>query len=44
MRVGSTIEIPYANANGQEVNAESARALGRALAAALRAYLLEDGS
>ena len=44
VRVGSTIEIPYANANGQEVNAESARALGRALAAALRAYLLEDGS
>lgn len=42
LRVGSTIEIPYATANGQEVNADSARAFGRALAAAIRAYLLAD--
>lgn len=43
LRVGSTLEIPYARANGQEVNSDAARAFGRALAAAIRAYLLEDG-
>jgi hypothetical protein len=39
MRVASLIEIPYANAGGAEVNAESARFFGRDLAAALRRYL-----
>jgi hypothetical protein len=39
IRVGSSIEIPYANANGVEVNAASARLLGRDVAAALREYL-----
>jgi Zinc carboxypeptidase len=38
----STIEIPYANAGGNEVNAESARSLGRDLARALRIYLQEN--
>lgn len=42
LRVGTTIELPYAVANGQEVNAESARAFGRVVAAAIQAYLLED--
>lgn len=42
LRIGTTIELPYATANGQEVNAESARAFGRTLAAAIRRYLLED--
>jgi hypothetical protein len=37
--VASTIEIPYANASGAEVNAESARAFGRDLARAIRTYL-----
>jgi hypothetical protein len=37
--VASTIEIPYANASGREVNAESARAFGRDLARALQTYL-----
>lgn len=40
IRFASTIEIAYANANGAEVNAESARALGRDLARALRLFLL----
>ncbi len=35
----STIEIPYANAGGVEVNADSARALGRDLAHALAIQL-----
>jgi hypothetical protein len=37
--LATTIEIPYANAAGSEVNAESARALGKDLAEALAAYL-----
>lgn len=44
LRIGTTIELPYATANGQEVNAATARAFGRCLAVALRAYLLEDGN
>ncbi len=39
VRAASTIEIPYANANGCEVNADSARAFGADLGRALRAYL-----
>jgi hypothetical protein len=39
IRVASTIEIPYANAGGGEVNAETARAFGADLGRALRAYL-----
>lgn len=37
--VATTIEFPYANAAGGEVNADSARAFGRDLARALRRYL-----
>ncbi len=37
--IGTTIEIPYANVAGQPVTAESARALGRDLARAIRGYL-----
>ena len=40
---GVTIELPYANALGAEVNAESARAFGRDLAAAIRQHLEEAG-
>jgi hypothetical protein len=39
IEVATTLEIPYANAEGREVNAESARALGRDLARAIREYL-----
>ena len=39
IRVATSIEIPYANVSGREVNADSARALGRDLARALRQYL-----
>jgi hypothetical protein len=41
---GTSIEIPYANANGQEVNAGSARLLGRDLARAIRLYLETPGA
>jgi len=41
-RLATTIEIPYANANGAEVNAESARAFGRDLARAMPAFLQEE--
>jgi len=37
--LAATFELPYANANGSEVNAESARAFGHDLAAAIRNYL-----
>lgn len=37
--LGTAIEIPYANAGGAEVNAESARGFGRDLLTALAAYL-----
>jgi hypothetical protein len=36
---GATLEIPYANAQGAEVNADSARAFGRNLAAAMRHHI-----
>jgi hypothetical protein len=39
IRLAATFEIPYANAGGRPVTAESARAFGRSLARALRAYL-----
>ena len=37
--VATSIEVPYANASGGEVNAETARAFGRDLAQAIRRYL-----
>ncbi len=36
---GAIIEVPYANAQGVEVNAQTARAFGRDLAEGLRRYL-----
>ncbi len=39
IEAAGTIEVAYANASGSEVNAESARAFGRDLARAIRAYL-----
>jgi len=39
--VATSIEIPYANASGKAVTAETARALGRDLARALRRFLTE---
>jgi hypothetical protein len=39
IRLGTSIEIPYADAGGQVVTADSARALGHDLAAAVHAYL-----
>lgn len=42
VQVATTIELPYAMSSGQEVNAETARAFGRALAAALRTYLMTE--
>ena len=36
---GTSLELPYANAAGREVNADSARAFGRDLARALRRFL-----
>ena len=39
VRLATPIEIPYANCAGQEVNADSARTLGRDLAEALYRYL-----
>ena len=41
VRVATTIEVAYANADGKEVTDETARALGRDLARALRKYLSE---
>ncbi|MFB3879621.1 MAG: hypothetical protein ACE149_00080 [Armatimonadota bacterium] len=40
---GVTIELPYANALGAEVNGESARAFGRDLAVAVRHHLADSG-
>jgi len=37
--VGTTIEVPYANAGGKAVTVETARALGHDLARAMRRYL-----
>ncbi len=39
IRLAASFEIPYANAGGQPVTAESAREFGRSLARALRSYL-----
>ncbi|MBN1845689.1 MAG: glycoside hydrolase family 97 N-terminal domain-containing protein [Sedimentisphaerales bacterium] len=39
IKLATTFEIPYANAAGREVNADSGRAFGRDLAEALRRYL-----
>lgn len=39
IRLAATFEIPYANAGGRPVTAESARAFGGSLARALRSYL-----
>ena len=36
--VATVLEVPYANADGVEVNPDSARALGRDLAVAMRGY------
>lgn len=41
--LSSSIEIPYAVARGAEVNADTARAFGRDLAGAIRAYLSAPG-
>lgn len=38
VRLAAAMEMPYANASGSEVTPASCRALGRSLAAALRAY------
>ena len=40
LHIATTLELPYAVAGGQEVNAESARAFGRTLAAAILAFLM----
>lgn len=40
--LGCTVEIPYANANGCEVNTSSARELGRDLAVALAGFLRQS--
>jgi hypothetical protein len=42
--VGTTMEIPYANVAGQAVTIETARALGRDLARAIRVFLEDVGS
>lgn len=42
IRFASTIELPYANASGREVNQQTAYAFGRDLAHAIRAYLLSE--
>lgn len=39
IRLAASFEVPYANAGGQTVMPEGARAFGRSLAKALRAYL-----
>jgi len=39
--LGATVEIPYANAQGVEVNADTARSFGRDLAKAIREHLAE---
>ena len=42
IKLATTIEIPYANARGTEVTAESARLLGHDLARTLRKYLEQE--
>jgi len=41
VRLASTMEIPYADVHGVEMNADSARDFGRRLAAAIRGYIQE---
>ncbi|UCG60060.1 MAG: hypothetical protein JSU70_11165 [Phycisphaerales bacterium] len=41
VRLAACFEIPYATASGRPVAADSARAFGRDLASAIRAYLLQ---
>ncbi len=41
---GATLEIPYANAQGAEVNADTARAFGRDLAVAIQRHLADEWS
>jgi hypothetical protein len=43
VKLAASFEIPYANANGNDVNAASARAFGRDLGKALRKYLEDLG-
>ena len=42
VRFAATIEIPYANAGGQAVTADSARALGHDLALSMQHFLQQD--
>jgi hypothetical protein len=42
VRFGATLELPYANAQGAEVNADSARAFGGDLARAIERYLVSE--
>jgi hypothetical protein len=42
VRLVASLELPYANARGAEVNADSARAFGRDLAAAVCRYLRQE--
>ncbi|MCC6694693.1 MAG: hypothetical protein IT365_03580, partial [Candidatus Hydrogenedentes bacterium] len=46
VRLATGIEVPYANAGGEPVTPESARAFGRSLAKAIRVYLegMGDGA
>lgn len=41
VKLATTFEIPYANAEGKEVNPTSGRALGKDIARTIREYLLE---
>lgn len=41
VKLATTIELPYANASGKEVNATTAREFGHDVARAIRAYLEE---
>ncbi len=43
VRLAASFEIPYANAGGQAVTADGARAFGRSLAKAIRSYLEQIG-
>ena len=42
VRLATSIELPYANAAGQEVNAATARTWGTDLAAALKTFLQQN--
>jgi hypothetical protein len=39
VNLAMTLEIPYANASGTEVNQDSARGFGKSLATAIAGYL-----